>query len=486
MRRRRNGRAVWARWVIAIGAVVLLPGCSTMVQGQARSPLFDPFHVAGLAVEDGPSGVKADAPEPTGTVQNTDGGDADRLATLAVNDVADYWRQEYGRSFGGRFTPIEKMASYDATDPASPAICGHPTFRLPNAFFCFHAKAMAWDRGVLVPTGMKYFGDVAIAGLISHEYGHAVQEMAGLVDEHTPVVVVEQQADCFGGSYLRWVAEGKSPRFHLSTGDGLNHVLAAVITGRDPLRASADANIAEDGHGTALDRITAFQLGFTSGPTRCAHIDLDDLRQRRSGLPTPFEASPSRGAQSGMPIDEKTLSTLMEVLGVLFSPAQPPTLSYDQPDCAGATLSPTTSYCSTNNTIYVDLPSLQQMGAREDESAGVLLQGRNSALSVVIARYTQAVQHERGLALESGVAALRTACLTGVAERGMATPVAVPSGQQLVLTADDVDQAVSGLLTNGLAASTPSGNTVPAGFTRIVAFRAGLTGDAQGCYQRFA
>jgi hypothetical protein len=57
----------------------------------------------------------------------------------------------------------------------------------------------------------------------------------------------------------------------------------------------------------------------------------------------------------------------------------------------------------------------------------------------------------------------------------MATPVAVPSGEQLVLTADDVDQAVTGLLTNGLAASTPSRETVPAGFTRVVAFRAGLT-----------
>lgn len=229
-----------------------------------------------------------------------------------------------------------------------------------------------------------------------------MQEAAGLVDEHT-LVVAEQQADCFGGSYLRWVAEGKSPRFQLSTGDGLNHVLAAVITGRDPITGSADANMAEDGHGTALDRITAFQMGFTSGPTRCAHIDLDEIQQRRSGLPTQLEASPSRGAQPGeTPIDEKTLSTLMEVLGVLFSPAQPPTLSYDQPTCRDTTPSPAASYCSTNSTIYVELASLQKMGAAEDESNGELLQGRNSALSVVVGGYTQAVQRERGLALESG------------------------------------------------------------------------------------
>ena len=64
-------------------------------------------------------------------------------------------------------------------------------------------KLMAWDRGALVPTGQKYFGDTAIAGLIAHEYGHAIQDMAGIVNRDTPTVVLEQQADCFGGSYLR-------------------------------------------------------------------------------------------------------------------------------------------------------------------------------------------------------------------------------------------------------------------------------------------
>ena len=34
---------------------------------------------------------------------------------------------------------------------------------------------------------------------------------------------------------MRWVAEGNSPRFTLSTGEGLNNVLAAVIAFRDPL-----------------------------------------------------------------------------------------------------------------------------------------------------------------------------------------------------------------------------------------------------------
>jgi hypothetical protein len=41
------------------------------------------------------------------------------------------------------------------------------------------------------------------------------------------------------------------------------------------------------------------------------------------------------------------------------------------------------------------------------------------------------------------------------------------------------------LLTNGLAGSNADGQTVPAGFTRIVAYRSGLGGDRDLCYKRF-
>ena len=55
----------------------------------------------------------------------------------------------------------------------------------------------------------------------------------------------------------------------------------------------------------------------------------------------------------------------------------------------------------------------------------------------------------------------------------------------LVLTAGDLDEAVAGLLTNGLVASNVNGETVPAGFTRIIAFRSGLGADEDLCYARF-
>jgi len=190
--------------------------------------------------------------------------------------------------------------------------------------------------------------------------------------------------------------------------------------------------------------------------------------------------------QSGdITLDEGTLSTLMEVLGEIFKPGEAPTLSMNAEDCDDAKPSPPASYCPSTNTISVDLSAMQELGAAASERNKVLIQGDNTALSVLTSRYALAVQHEKGDPLDTAAAALRTACLTGFAQAAMSTPIELPSGGNLTLTAGDLDEAVAGLLTNGLAASNANGDTVPAGFTRIVAFRSGLAGDQDLCYQRF-
>jgi hypothetical protein len=63
--------------------------------------------------------------------------------------------------------------------------------------------------------------------------------------------------------------------------------------------------------------------------------------------------------------------------------------------------------------------------------------------------------------------------------------VDIAGGQSIALTAGDVDEAVAGLLTNGLAASDVNGETVPAGFSRIDAFRTGVLSDQDVCLKRF-
>lgn len=464
-------------------ACALLAGCTNYVPGQAVSMMYDPFYVGGLPVSDGPSGQRPDASAPSGTVENTDDGEVDRLALLSVNDVEQYWQHAYPEYFDSRFVPVETLLSYDSTDRRSPKVCGSKTYNEPNAMYCPPDNLMAWDRGVMVPAVKKYFGEMAVAGLVAHEYGHAVQHMADLVTKRSPGIVLEQQADCFAGGYLRWVTEGSSPRFALNTGDGLSRVLAAAIAGRDPVLTpkTEDLLLEEYGHGTALDRVSAVQMGFDSGPRACAAIDLTEIRERRGDLPMALQPDSRGGLQTGeVPIDEETLADLIEVLGEIFPLAQPPVLSYAAPDCPDAQASPPASYCPASNTITLDLAVLQQMGVPGDTEQGVLVQGDDTVLSIVMSRYALAVQRERGLPLDSPRTAMLTACLTGVAHREMSTP-----GRKLAITAGDLDEAVAGLLTNGLVASDVNGGVVPAGFTRITAFRSGVVGDEQQCFGRF-
>lgn len=481
----RAGRTRTA--LVVAGVAVVLAGCGGVVSGKAVSMLYNPARVGGLPVTDGPSGPRANAPEPKVTVENTDNGDIDKLAALSIDDIQEFWEGHYN-GLEGSFEPVAKTVSYDSTDPSSPRLCGSETYQLVNAFYCHKSNLMAWDRGVLLPAGKKYYGEMSVTGTLAHEYGHAVQYMAGLVNKNTPTIVAEQQADCFAGVYLENVAAGNSSRFTLSTTDGLNHVLAGLINLRDPVLGPDDEEMIEGGHGTALDRISAFQMGFDAGTSACAAIDLKEIEERRGDLPITLQPTAGGGTETGnVEITEENLNALMDVMNGIFNPSQAPTLSFDEAKCADATASPPASYCPATNTIHVDLPALQEMGKPEDENSDkVMLQGDNSAFSVVMSRYVLAMQHERGVELTSAMAGLRTSCLTGVGQRGMADPNGLNEGKGLILSAGDLDEAVSGLLANGLVASDVNGNTVPAGYTRILAFRSGLLDDDKDrCYQRF-
>ena len=472
--------------VLAVCTSLLLVSCSTTVHGSAVSVFDDPFSVAGMPAADGPSGLRPDAKAPSRDVENGDGGKIDDLAAASVSDIEDFWKTAYPETFGDDFTPVDALISWDASGYESRQFCGEDTYGLVNAGFCYLDNTIGWDRGELLPALRDSFGDVAVANVLAHEYGHAIQHQAKLNSKDTPTLVAEQQADCFAGAYMRWVAEGNSPRFTLSTGDGLNSLLAAVISFRDPVLSETDYAPGANEHGSAFERITAFQFGFTDGAASCKSIDEKEIVQRRGDLPVELQQD-----QTGeWPVSEESVKAVVEALGTLFKPAEPPQLSFDADsakDCPNARPSPPVSYCPATNTIAVDMPRLEKLGApsARDQNGGAV-SGDNTAYSVLVSRYMLALQQQRGgVALDNAEAALRTACLTGVATTKMTDAVTTSDGNTVALTAGDLDEAVSGLLTNGLAASDVNGDTVPSGFSRMDAFRTGVLGDEDRCFERF-
>jgi predicted metalloprotease len=470
--------------VIATCSALLVIGCSTTLQGKAVSVFDDPFHVAGMPATNGPTGLRPNAHGSVREVEGTDNGEIDGLAANAVSDIEEYWGEVYSETFDGQFTPVVGLISWDANGFDGTPFCGDDTYGLVNAAFCYDDETIGWDRGELLPALRKAYGDMGVTMVLAHEYGHAVQHQAGLNNKNTPTLVAEQQADCFAGAYMRWVAEDKSPRFTLSTGDGLNNVLAAVIAFRDPLLAEGDPHVGDE-HGSAFERVSAFQFGFTDGPSACAAIDMREIDQRRGDLPVLLPED-----QTGeLPVTEESVRSIVDAMGILFSPANPPQLTFKPAEaegCPNARPSPPASYCPTTNTIVVDLEELEMLATQSDSADGAgLASGDNTAYSVLVSRYLQAIQHAHGVVLDNAEAALRTACLTGVATVKMSKNVTTPDGNTIALTAGDVDEAVSGILTNGLAASDVNGESVPSGFSRIDAFRVGVLGDEDRCFKRF-
>lgn len=465
----------------AVGTV-LLTSCATTLQGTPVSVFANPFSVAGMPAVNGPTGLRDDAEAPSRKVENTDGGDVDELAGSAVSDIEEFWAGHYAETFDGEFTPVDELVSWDSTDYEDEAyFCGDDVLGLVNAGYCLDENTIGWDRGELLPQLRDANGDMAVTMVLAHEYGHSVAYQAGLLTEETPTLVGEQQADCLAGVYMRSVAEGRSSRFTLSTGDGLNNLLAAMIAFRDPLLTESDGEFGEDEHGSAFERVSAFQFGFTDGAAVCEAIDLDEINQRRGDLPVVLGDDET----GELPVTRQSVTSIVDAMNVAFEPADPPRLSFSETDCPDARSGGPASYCPATNTITVDLPALEELGAQSVDDSGVV-SGDNTAYSVVVSRFMQAVQKERGgVALDDAKAALRTACLTGVATVKMTDSITTTNGDTIQLTAGDVDEAVSGILVNGVAASDVNGDSVPSGFSRIDAFRVGVLGDENRCFKRF-
>ena len=455
-----------------------------MLDGQAVSVFADPFRVGGLQAVDGPTGLRPDAPPPAREVKRTDGGRVDQLAAQSVSDLEAFWTTTFPNTFDGDFQPVNSLISWDPRQLRG-TFCKSRTFLLINAAYCYLDNTIGWDRRLLLPALRNTYGDMAITMVLAHEYGHAIARTAGITKRRqTPTLVAEQQADCLAGVYLRWVAQGDSPRFTLSTGDGLNGVLATMLTLRDPL-LSPDETIGDNEHGSAFERISAFQFGFTEGADSCRGIDAKEIEQRRGELPVQLQQNET----GEVPVSEASVQLIVEAMNIAFTPAKPPRLTFDTAaasSCTDARPSPPASYCPATNTIAVDLPALQVMGTPSKDAKLATLSGDNTAYSVLMSRYLQAVQVEHGgLVLDNAAASLRTACLTGVATTKLSQGITTSNGGIIALTAGDLDEAVAGLLTNGLAAGDINGESVPAGFSRIDAYRTGVLGDFDRCLQRF-
>jgi predicted metalloprotease len=208
----------------------------------------------------------------------------DEFVAVAFTDVERWWSEIYPEVYGTPFEPLSGgiYAGYPERTTPIPG-CGesetdYDDLQLFVAFYCNVGDFMAYDDGndpdvsLLTPLA-DAFGSAVMGVVIAHEYGHVIQERIGALDRPLATIVTEQQADCFAGAWTGQAYRGESPLLRLGDTD-VRAGLLAMLEVRDPVGTN---QFTPGGHGSAFDRVGAFQEGFIDGPARCAELIDDPL-----------------------------------------------------------------------------------------------------------------------------------------------------------------------------------------------------------------
>ncbi|WP_253891161.1 neutral zinc metallopeptidase [Actinokineospora diospyrosa] len=461
--RTRNGRDL-VRLLPALMAVFALVACTTTVPGQP---------VAQGVVSKGEEGTGSGV-DP-GFVRNTDGGEIDRLAATVVTDVQAYWTQTFPEVFKKGYEPLKGgFYSVDTADAGSkpPPCANKPTDVEGNAFYCPDADIIAWDRAALLPVLRDRFGEAAVMLVLAHEMGHAVQDRTGsgaterkADPSRYPTILIEAMADCYAGSFVRWVADGKAEHLTIAK-DRLDQALESLISFRDPIGTEAEDRGA---HGDAFDRVSAFQDGYEQGARTCSQMTVDNRVFTLSGF---LDAGDQErgGNLSFADIVESVTLTLdpfyAELLPTLGKQWTAPKVVESQgiPDCENTKQGPV-AYCPADKTVRIDvrkeLPELHaDIG---DYATGTL----------IASRYALAALAAVGKPLDGADTQRSVVCLSGLFTRALFVSKRLSPG--------DLDEAVQVLLDYDYAARDLKGAAPSAGFDRVRAFRQGFTEGVQQC-----
>jgi predicted metalloprotease len=416
--------------------------------------------IAGCTPQTGPApGSAGSSPPPPADV-------VDR----ALSDIERYWTATYPTlSDGKAFEPVQGgYHPYTQADPPPP--CGDEEgVYQPNAFYCPTGDFIAWDAEKLIPGLQGTFGQLLVALVMAHEYGHAVQQRLGVADQ--PTVVLEQQADCFAGAWLADALAGHSGSFKGITPAQIDDALAGMLQLRDQPGTSATNAGA---HGNAFDRIRALQDGVQNGATTCAGYRADNLPITE----VPFTQERDAASGGNLPYDQAVETLLQDAAAYWaraypklagqpwkeltvkpYDPASPPACANPDAIADGAAF-----YCPDGDFIAVDSAQLQALYEQLGDNAVGLLLGD---------LYARAAQHRRGQPTQGDAGQLAVDCLNGSWTYDLLHRDA--QSQSTQLSPGDLDEAVAALLAFGKA------GTGPTGFKRIAAYREGVVKGLSAC-----
>ncbi len=416
----------------------------------------------------------------------------DDLLRATLADLERWWAEEFPARYGAPFEPLtgSVYASYpERTDPIPG--CGpaeettYEDISLYGAFYCEEGDFMVYDDGTagILAALSDQFGPPILGVVFAHEYGHAVQSRAGEFERGLPTITTEQQADCFAGAWVARAVRGEASGVTYTDAD-VRTGLIGMIAVRDPKGID---QFEPGGHGSAFDRVGAFQLGFVEGLDGCAGL-LDDPLPL---VPNVYSSTEDPRQEGNAPFGYGT-GQIGEFLPRDLNEFWPATVSAQGAELTPLVLVPVPDPSAAD----CDDPAGDiALGAVHcpatdavvfDESLGQELYGRFGDFAVGYmfgVAWSEAVQRALDSPLAGEERALASDCLTGAWVADI-----IPSDDQptpprgVTISPGDLDEAIQTALVVGDETSTQ--DVVGSGFEKIAAFRQGVLEGIPACVDR--
>jgi predicted metalloprotease len=418
----------------------------------------------------------------------------DRFLVAAVHDIDAFWQTAYPELYDGasyRSLPGGFYPAYpDRPTPIPGCDSPRPRYREieGNAYYCGAGEFIVYDDDMLFPYLDHEVGRAVIAVVLAHEFGHSIQHQQG-TDFAYPSYNGEQQSDCFAGAWAAHVQRGEANGLTFTNSDviaGLNGMIVVA----DPVGASGNDPGA---HGSAFDRVRAFQDGFTNGVEICKPY----LDHPVPSTLIPF-TDPSDVMTGGdlptadlVPLVQRSLDTFWNK--VLAAKR----VTFDPPVIEAANVADGTPLCTTTpddrtipNRIDAQLaacPATNTIVYNANDADDLNVTIGDFALAYRLGTaYADLVQRAMNSTLRGAKRSLLNDCLAGiwtaslVPDASGAPPPTTPEEESTgSISPGDLDEVVRAALAIGDPDATT--NLEGTAFDKITAFRTGFDGSFDSC-----
>jgi predicted metalloprotease len=233
--------------------------------------------IGGLEMVQSQGGGQQQAPvQPgrTGTPADQQG----QFIAAVLGDSEDRWTEIFRQQFNRNYQPPRLVIYRGATQSG----CGYAQAAM-GPFYCPRDQRVYLDTSFFNDLERRFHGcsgkacQFSQAYVITHEVGHHVQNMLGILpkvqqaqqsmsprDRNAAQVKVELQADCLAGV---WANRSQQKWKFLEPGDIEAALQTASAIGDDRLQRQTQGYVVPDSftHGSSAQRSQWFQTGFKSG-----------------------------------------------------------------------------------------------------------------------------------------------------------------------------------------------------------------------------